>query len=118
MSESSSVTYTNSPKSPSITRTPYQLAPQTKAMLAAIAHASCFRCHGTGVARWRRSGTAVDVCKCVQQRLPAMQEVLEKQKAAIEADLAAVKAEATNDQNGEPQAVAPSPAGEEAGEAR
>ena len=97
------------------TGTPYKLPEEQAQMLAGLAHKECYRCKGSGQGKWKRHGTVVDVCICVQRRIPATLEVLEKQKAAIEADLAAARAEAekTNEQAGEPQAVAGGAAGEE-----
>lgn len=76
--------------------TPFKLPEAQAKMLEGIASKPCFRCKGTGVCGWRGGGTAAVVCRCVRQRIPAMQAALLEQKQKLEAELAAAKKEGTD----------------------
>lgn len=80
--------------------TPYKLPDESSKMLKGVADQRCFRCKGTGVSKWRRSGTMAQVCRCVQAKLPAMQKALEEQQKRLEAELAEAQAEKRDEQGG------------------
>lgn len=63
-----------------VTDTPYKLPDNQTQLFKGLADKACFRCKGTGVSKWRRQGTVADLCRCVEQKLPAFQAALEQER--------------------------------------
>lgn len=68
---------------------PYRLPEAQMKMLLSVADKKCFRCHGSGVQKWKMEGAMAEVCVCVQRKAPELNAALEAQKAQLEAQLAA-----------------------------
>jgi hypothetical protein len=63
-----------------VTDTPYKLPDNQTQLFKGLADKDCFRCKGTGISKWRRQGTVADLCRCVEQKLPAFQAALEQER--------------------------------------
>lgn len=64
-------------------RKPYKLSTNEAVLFGKLATQGCFKCKGTGVARWRHLGMLAEFCKCVQKKLDELKPNLEEQKAWV-----------------------------------
>lgn len=65
----------------------FDLPPQQKAMLKGLADPKCYKCRGTGVTRWAKSGAFAVVCSCAEKRMAWIDAELSRQRVRLEAEL-------------------------------
>jgi hypothetical protein len=72
--------------------TAYQLPPEARDRIKALADPLCYKCKGEGTTEWRNQGLAAVVCDCTKAKLAAQEELLEKAVAKLEGLIAQAKA--------------------------